>query len=72
LISSTGQEQPGFEIFKSEEKRTPDGKIILNPQPDDHPDDPLNWAVWRRDAALLSLGWHCLIGGGQAPALAAG
>lgn len=53
-------------------KRTKDGKIILNPQPDDHPDDPLNWASWRRDVALLSLGWHCLVGGGQTPVLAAG
>lgn len=44
----------------------------MNPQPDDHPDDPLNWASWRRDIALLSLGWHCLVGGGQTPVLAAG
>ncbi|PWW71566.1 MFS general substrate transporter [Tuber magnatum] len=72
LLSSTRQEPLGFETVKSEEKRTPDGKIILNPQPDDHPDDPLNWATWRRDAALLSLGWHCLVGGGQTPVLAAG
>ncbi|KAG0126319.1 major facilitator superfamily domain-containing protein [Tuber indicum] len=72
LLSPTRQEPLGFETIKSEGKRTPDGKIILNPQPDDHPDDPLNWATWRRDFALLSLGWHCLVGGGQAPALAAG
>ncbi|RPB05400.1 MFS general substrate transporter [Choiromyces venosus 120613-1] len=72
LLSSTRQEPLGFETVKSEEKRTPDGKIILNPQPDDHPDDPLNWATWKRDAALLSLGWHCLVGGGQTPILAAG
>lgn len=52
-------------------KRTADG-IILDPQPDDSPDDPLNWATWRRNAALWSLGWHCLIGGGQTPVLAAG
>jgi MFS family permease len=34
--------------------------------------DPLNWPVWRRDAALLSLGFYCLMGGGMTPILAAG
>lgn len=53
-------------------KRTKDGKIILNPQPMENPNDPLNWPAWRRDAALVTLGWHCLIGGGQTPVLAAG
>jgi hypothetical protein len=73
LLTSTTQEPLGLdELSHDEEKRTPDGAIILNPQPDDHPDDPLNWASWRRDVALLSLGWHCLVGGGQTPVLAAG
>jgi len=52
-------------------KRTKTG-VILNPQPHDNPNDPLNWPVWRRDIALLVLGWHCFVGGGQAPVLAAG
>src|ERR1700753_1292806 len=40
-----------------EKKKTSDGKIVLEPQPDDSPNDPLNWPAWRRDAALLSLGF---------------
>lgn len=53
-------------------KKTEDGAIILNPQPDDSQNDPLNWPTWRRDAALLSLGLYCMIGGGMTPVLAAG
>lgn len=53
-------------------KRTPDGKIILEPQPDDSMNDPLNWPSWRRDIALLSLGFYCMLGGGMTPILAAG
>ena len=55
-----------------EKKRTKDGKIILEPQPDDSMNDPLNWPTLRRDAALLSLGFYCMIGGGMTPVLAAG
>ena len=53
-------------------KRTADGKIVLDPQPDDSLNDPLNWPIWRRDMALLSLGLHSLLGGGMTPILAAG
>ncbi|RDW86234.1 putative MFS transporter [Aspergillus mulundensis] len=53
-------------------KKTANGKIVLNPQPDDSRNDPLNWPVWRRDAALISLGFYCLMGGGMTPILAAG
>ncbi|OGE54477.1 hypothetical protein PENARI_c006G04657 [Penicillium arizonense] len=53
-------------------KRTPDGQFVLDPQPDDSVNDPLNWPVWQRDAALLSLGFYCLMGGGMTPILAAG
>ncbi|KAE8145766.1 major facilitator superfamily domain-containing protein [Aspergillus avenaceus] len=53
-------------------KKTADGQIVLEPQPDDSVNDPLNWPVWRRDAALLSLGFYCLMGGGMTPILAAG
>ncbi|KAI5779066.1 putative MFS transporter [Geopyxis carbonaria] len=69
LLGGTSQEPLGLDTI--ERKRTADG-IILDPQPDDHPDDPLNWASWRRDLALICLSWHCLIGGGQTPVLAAG
>ena len=55
-----------------ERKRTADGKIVLEPQPDESPNDPLNWKMWRRDAALLSLGFYCMVGGGMTPILAAG
>lgn len=53
-------------------KTTADGKIILDPQPADSLNDPLNWPSWRRDAALLSLGFYCMLGGGMTPVLAAG
>ncbi|PLB52532.1 MFS transporter [Aspergillus steynii IBT 23096] len=54
------------------QKKTGDGQIVLNPQPDDSVNDPLNWPMWRRDAALVSLGFYCLMGGGMTPVLAAG
>lgn len=53
-------------------KTTADGTIILEPQPNDSSNDPLNWPRWRRDAALFSLGLYCMIGGGITPLLAAG
>ncbi|KAI9708819.1 MAG: hypothetical protein M1820_003774 [Bogoriella megaspora] len=56
----------------AETKRTADGKIILEPQPEDSLNDPLNWSVWRRDMALLSIGFYCMLGGGMTPVLAAG
>lgn len=55
-----------------EKKRTADGEILLDPQPDDSMNDPLNWPAWRRDMALLSLGFYCMLGGGMTPILAAG
>ena len=55
-----------------EKKKTADGKMILEPQPDDSMNDPLNWPSWRRDIALLSLGFYCMVGGGMTPVLAAG
>ncbi|KAK4117591.1 general substrate transporter [Canariomyces notabilis] len=55
-----------------QKKTTKDGKIILDPQPDDSVNDPLNWPAWRRDLALLSLGLICMVGGGTTPLLAAG
>jgi hypothetical protein len=53
-------------------KTTADGLIILSPQPDASSNDPLNWPVWRRDAALVCLGLYCMLGGGMTPLLAAG
>ncbi|KAI4103139.1 MAG: hypothetical protein LQ345_007339 [Seirophora villosa] len=55
-----------------EKKTTKDGTMILDPQPDDSMNDPLNWPALRRDAALLSLGFYCMVGGGMTPVLAAG
>jgi hypothetical protein len=55
-----------------EKKKTTNGEIILDPQPDDSLNDPLNWPSWRRDMALLSLGLYCMLGGGMTPVLAAG
>lgn len=48
------------------------GGIVLNPQPGESPNDPLNWPSWRRDVALVSLGFFCMVGGGMTPVLAAG
>lgn len=45
--------------------------IILNPQPHDNPQDPLNWPVWRRDLCLILIGFQSFLGGGQSPLLAA-
>jgi MFS family permease len=53
-------------------KLTKDGTIVLEPQPEDSHNDPLNWPTWRRDSALLSLGLYCMVGGGMTPILAAG
>jgi hypothetical protein len=53
-------------------KKTKDGQVILDPQPDDSLNDPLNWPAWRRDCALMSLGFYCMVGGGMTPVLAAG
>lgn len=61
---------PSYAI--EDKKKTKDGAIILEPQPDDSHNDPLNWATWRRDSALLSLGFYCMMGGGMTPILAAG
>lgn len=52
-------------------KRTKDG-ILLNPQPQNDPNDPLNWPVWRRDMALLVIGFHSFVIGGQTAVLATG
>jgi len=57
---------------RPEKKRTKDGRFILDPQPEDSANDPLNWAQVRRDLALLSLGFYCMVGGGMTPLLAAG
>ncbi|KAF4448197.1 hypothetical protein F53441_8358 [Fusarium austroafricanum] len=53
-------------------KKTSDGAIILEPQPEESGNDPLNWPAWKRDIALLSLGFYCMIGGGTTPLIAAG
>lgn len=53
-------------------KKTKDGKFVLEPQPDESANDPLNWPIYRRDLALISLGFYCMVGGGMTPILAAG
>lgn len=58
--------QPSPRLEKADaddKKKTADGKVILEPQPEDSANDPLNWPTWRRDAALLSLGIYCMVGG---------
>ncbi|KAI3403866.1 hypothetical protein KGF56_003296 [Candida oxycetoniae] len=46
--------------------------VILNPQPHDSPNDPLNWSVWKRDLCLFIIGFASFLGGGMSPLLAAG
>lgn len=53
-------------------KKNRTGSVILDPQPEDSLNDPLNWPSWKRDCALLSLGFYCMLGGGMTPVLAAG
>lgn len=59
-------------LSAASKKRTKNGQVILDPQPEDSMNDPLNWPAWRRDSALLSLGFYCMLGGGMTPVLAAG
>jgi hypothetical protein len=56
---------------RNDEKTTANG-ITLFPQPEETPNDPLNLPVWRRNAALMALGFYCMLGGGMAPLLATG
>lgn len=53
----------------SDLKQTTSG-VVLNPQPQDDPNDPLNWPLWRRDIALLTVSSYALLGGGMTPLLA--
>ncbi|KAL8677154.1 MAG: hypothetical protein Q9186_006389 [Xanthomendoza sp. 1 TL-2023] len=70
--STTPSRVSGSQIVADEKKKTKDGTMILDPQPDDSMNDPLNWPALRRDVALLSLGFYCMLGGGMTPVLAAG
>ncbi|KAL8813772.1 MAG: hypothetical protein Q9200_000025 [Gallowayella weberi] len=70
--STTPRGVSGGQIIADEKKKTKDGTMILEPQPDDSMNDPLNWPALRRDVALLSLGFYCMLGGGMTPVLAAG
>lgn len=47
-------------------KRSATG-VILNPQPHDSPNDPLNWPLLKRDLCLFSVGFASFLGGGQSP-----
>ncbi|OAA65879.1 MFS1 family protein [Niveomyces insectorum RCEF 264] len=69
---SLGSRRSSRQSRVADVKKTKDGAIILEPQPEDSQNDPLNWPMWRRDAALLSLGFYCMLGGGMTPILAAG
>lgn len=71
-LQSTIAASPIIRNPAGSKKLTKDGAIILEPQPDDSPNDPLNWPVRKRDLALLSLGFYCMLGGGMTPILAAG
>ncbi|TQS35056.1 hypothetical protein Golomagni_04534 [Golovinomyces magnicellulatus] len=59
-------------IVRNEKKKTSDCRIILEPQPEDSCNDPLNWPLWRKDLVLFSVGFFAMVGGGMTPLLAAG
>ena len=42
-------------------KRSKDGKAILNPQPSDHEDDPLNWSWTKKHAVFACLLPGCFL-----------
>ena len=69
VASATAHRRPSS---AEDVKYTKDGKFVLEPQPTDSANDPLNWPILRRDLALVSLGLYCMIGGGMTPILAAG
>lgn len=52
--STTAQAEAASHI-----KHSADGKIVLQPQPSDHPDDPLGWPLVQRDFCFFLL----LVGG---------
>ncbi|KAF4773874.1 major facilitator superfamily transporter [Colletotrichum scovillei] len=68
----TGRQSPANAAPPEPDAKTTKDGIILNPQPEESANDPLNWPSWRRDCALLSLGFYCMVGGGMTPLLAAG
>ncbi|KAJ3579193.1 hypothetical protein NPX13_g1376 [Xylaria arbuscula] len=45
--------------------------IILNPQPSDDPNDPLNWPLWQRDAITFILSLTAIFATALGPILAA-
>ncbi|KAI2635216.1 major facilitator superfamily transporter [Xylaria nigripes] len=45
--------------------------IILNPQPSDNPNDPLNWPLWRRDLITFILSLTAIFATALGPILAA-
>ncbi|KAI1423047.1 major facilitator superfamily transporter [Xylaria sp. FL1777] len=45
--------------------------IILNPQPSDDPNDPLNWPLWRRDVITFILSLTAIFATALGPILAA-
>lgn len=71
ISASSGQSRVSSAV-RNAKKLTKDGKTVLEPQPDDSHNDPLNWPKWRRNSVLISLGLYCMLGGGMTPVLAAG
>lgn len=55
---------------KTSLKHDPTGKIVLVPQPSDHPDDPFNWPRWKKELFMLTIayGTGC-VGGKYIPCL---
>jgi MFS family permease len=80
LEPSDGRDPPGTVHIKDDDreqhhtdthlKRDKQNRI-LNPQPSDDPNDPLNWPLWKRDLILAILSFVSVIAATTSPLLAA-
>jgi MFS family permease len=65
-------QDPRFASNIMSKKTTPDGTIVLDPQPENCANDPLNWSRWKKTSALLSLSIYCMLGSGTSSVLDTG
>ena len=56
IVTRDAEEKSGLDL-----RTTPDGKIVLIPQPSDDPADPLNWSWTKKHTVLFALGFSALL-----------
>jgi hypothetical protein len=54
---------PGTELLWKTDQATSSRDIVLVPRPTLHPDDPLNWPLWKKDLILACLCTSTLVAG---------